>query len=184
MDEDVIVNLDIEIHWQIEVVGKGADNAVHEAVDGADGKVGVVVEDRLSDDGGIALEGCAIEARAVGNVGAHGGASAEEGDIVQFAQYAFLHFVGGFVGEGDGKNSLETGWEFLLLGGEGQEEVLADEGVGLAGARRGTADDEATVIHNKMQKYDFFLNLRKCGLRMERLNVKNAFFSFFFTSDC
>ncbi|MDY6289590.1 MAG: hypothetical protein SPM02_09085 [Bacteroidales bacterium] len=30
-----------------------------------------------------------------------------------------------------------------------------------------------------MQKYDFFLNLRKCGLRMERLNVKNAFFSFF-----
>ena len=61
LDEDVIVNLDIEIHGQIEVVGKGADNAVHEAVDGANGKIGIVVKHALQDSSGIALQGIAVE---------------------------------------------------------------------------------------------------------------------------
>ena len=97
-------------------MGEGADDAVHETVNGADGKVGIVVQDGLPDSIGIALQGVVVQVESLPQVVAHWGVGAVCGNVVQFAKDTFLHFVGGFVGEGDGKDAFEPRGKFPLAG--------------------------------------------------------------------
>ena len=71
LDEVAVVDVDIEVEWQVEVVGEGADDAVHEAVDGADCQVGVVVEDGRADGGGVVAQGGVVELELVSDFFAH-----------------------------------------------------------------------------------------------------------------
>ena len=139
-------------------MGEGAHHAVHEAVDGAHSEIGIVVEYAFGDDGGALAKGVAVDAEGKGKVSTHVAIRPLQGNGVEFAQDALFHFVGGLVGEGDGQNAAETGGECVAGGREGQFQILADEGVGFARARRSTTNDKTTGIHNKLQIYKKNIN--------------------------
>ena len=84
LDDEVVVDLDIEIERKVEVVGEGADDAVDEAVDGADGEVGIVVENGAANGLSHKLKCVAVDMQEAGEVGAHGGLVAKGGDGVEF----------------------------------------------------------------------------------------------------
>ena len=84
LDDEVVVDLDIEIEREVEVVSEGADDAVDEAVDGADGEVGIVVENGAANGLSHKLKCVAVDMQEAGEVGAHGGLVAKGGDGVEF----------------------------------------------------------------------------------------------------
>ena len=84
LDDEVVVDLDIEIERKVEVVSEGADDAVDEAVDGADGEVGIVVENGAANGLSHKLKCVAVDMQEAGEVGAHGGLVAKGGDGVEF----------------------------------------------------------------------------------------------------
>ena len=99
-----------------DFAGEGAHDALEEAVDGADGEAGVVVED---------------EAQALAGFFRPGVVAARE--CVQGFDHALFHLVGRLVGKGDGEDMLVA----LLVAREQQVDVFLRQPVGLTAAGRG-----------------------------------------------
>ena len=147
----LLVNLDVEVHGQPQIVGKGSHQPVHKAVDGTYRQVGIVVQY------GTANHVAALQHFVGGDeeVTSHFGHQVilvASGDVGQRIHDTFLHSIGRLVGECDGQDLRET---FLQLGRrrDGYLYELAHQGIGFTRSCRSAAYNKARCRHRRDVDY-------------------------------
>ena len=127
----LLVDTDIVLGRQMEVLGKGSSQPLHERVDGADAEAAVIVEDVLEEQLGVGFQGLPADVELFNQVGFHALgrlARIAMDDVVELLHNLVLHLVGRLVGEGDGEDMAEIGRGVAVF--QAQLEIFLDNGIG------------------------------------------------------